>query len=221
VERLQPREDERWLDVATGTGAVARLAAGRGADVVGVDIAPGMIEVARRSSTGIRFEVGDAQSLRYDDNSFDVVSSSFGVIFAPDHAAVARELARVCRNRIGLTTWVPDPELRQLYVSFGLDSPEGRAPFEWGREPYVRERIGHAFDLDVERDTWFLEEPSGEAVWEFWSRSAPPFKAMVEALAPETRDAFRRAYVDYCDAFAVDGRVRVPREYLLILGRRR
>jgi SAM-dependent methyltransferase len=221
VERLRPEPGLRWLDVATGTGAVARLAARAGADVVGADIAPRMIELARRSSTGIRFETADAQALPYDDASFDVVSSAFGVIFAPDHGAVAHELARVCRSRVGLTSWIPDPDLRRLYESFGLDSPEGRAPFEWGREAHVRELLADAFELDFERDTWFLEAPSGESVWELWSTSAPPFKAMVDALEPAKRQAFRAAYVEYCESFRVDGGVRVPRHYLLTVGRRR
>jgi SAM-dependent methyltransferase len=221
VDRLRPQRGARWLDVATGTGAVARLAARAGAEVVGIDIAPRMIEIARRSAEAIRFDVGDAQALPYGEASFDAVSSSFGVIFAPDHEAVAHELARVCVGRLGLTSWVPDPATRRLYASFGLDTPEGRAPFEWGREDYVRERLGDDFELEIERGTWYLDAPNGEAVWELWSRSAPPFKAMVEALAPETRDPFRRAYIAHSDSFAVVGGVRVPREYLLIVGRRR
>jgi SAM-dependent methyltransferase len=221
VERLRPQPGDRWLDVATGTGAVARLAAQAGADVAGIDIAPRMIEIARRSSDRIRFEVGDAQALPYGDGSFDVVSSSFGVIFAPDHEAVAGELARVCAGRLGLTTWLPDPDLRELYASFGLDSPEGRAPFEWGNEDYVRERLGAAFELEIEGDTWFLDAPSGEAVWELWSTSAPPFKAMVAGLPVPRRDEFRRAYIAYADSFPGSCGVRVPRDYLLILGRRR
>jgi SAM-dependent methyltransferase len=220
VERLKPGPGIRWLDVATGTGAVARIAAAAGAEVVGIDIAPRMIELAREKSEGILFEIGDAQTLPYDDASFDVVSSSFGVIFAPDHRAVARELPRVCRDRVGLTTWIPDPRIRQLYEPFGLDSPEGRAPFEWGEESYLRELLD-GFELEIEPGTWFLDAPSGEAVWELWSSAAPPFKAMVDALDPATREAFRRAYIAYADSFPADGGVRVPREYLLTVGRRR
>jgi ubiquinone/menaquinone biosynthesis C-methylase UbiE len=220
VERLKPGPGVRWLDVATGTGAVARLAAAAGAEVVGVDIAPRMIELAREKSEGIRFELGDAQALPHDDASFDVVSSSFGVIFAPDHRAVARELARVCRDRAGMTSWIPDQRLGRLYASFGLDSPERRAPFEWGEESHLRELL-EDFELEIEPGTWFLEAPSGEAVWELWSSAAPPFKAMVDALDPATCEAFRRAYIAYADSFRANGGVRVPREYLLTVGRRR
>jgi SAM-dependent methyltransferase len=221
VDRLRPTPEVRWLDVATGTGAVAWLAAERGAETVGIDIAPRMIERARRRGDGVRFDVGDAQALPYDDASFDVVSSSFGVIFAPSHEAVARELARVCRVRLGMTSWVPDADMRGLYASFGFDTPEGREPFRWGRDDYVRDRLGRNFEIEIEHDTWYLDAPSGAAVWELWSTSAPPFRALVESLADEPRAAFRRAYIDNCESFRVDGGVRVPREYLLILGRRR
>jgi len=223
VERLHPKPGTRWLDVATGTGAVALLATRAGADVVGVDIAPRMIELAR-AKTGellVRFEVGDAESLPYQDAAFDVVSSVFGVIFAPKHGAAARELARVCRRRLALTAWCPNRELAELYGRFGFGPPEGRHSFDWGREAYVKALLDEPFELEIERRTWFLEGANGDEIWRLWSTSAPPFKAMVDSLEPETRDGFRRAYVEYCERFRVDDRVVVPREYLLVVGSRR
>ena len=213
----------RWLDVATGTGEVALRAARAGADVSGIDIAPAMIEAAQAKDAGgsIDFEVGDAQALPYEDASFDVVSSVFGVIFAPDHHATANELARVGRGRLGLTTWRPNPELGDLFERFDLDPPEGREPFRWGREEYVDELLGAAYDLTIEGGTWLIEGASGEEVWEFWSRSAPPFKAMVAELGDGTRDEFRTAYIDYCERFRDGDRVFVPRQYLLVFGTRR
>src|SRR5919198_97194 len=92
VRRLEPGPGVRWLDVATGTGGVAIRAARGGADVVGMDIAPRLLEQGRTTADGlpIRFDEGDAERLPYSDASFDVVSSVFGAIFADDHAAVAR-----------------------------------------------------------------------------------------------------------------------------------
>jgi ubiquinone/menaquinone biosynthesis C-methylase UbiE len=94
---LPPQPDERWLDIATGTGEIARPAARAGAQVTGLDLAPELIETARAKAAAedleITFEVGDAEALPYEDASFDTVTSTFGVMFAPDHAAVARELA--------------------------------------------------------------------------------------------------------------------------------
>lgn len=200
---------------------MAIRAAAAGAEVTGVDLAPAMLELARAKAPGLRFEVGDCQALAYPDGAFDVVSSCFGSIFAPDHEAVARELARVCRARLGLTAWVRDPALGEVYAACGLDTPEGRLPFEWGQPEHVEELLGAAFELELERHTWLLEGASGEDVWELWSRSAPPFKALVESLDAERRERFREGYVAYCESHRDGDRVRVPRDYLLVLGRRR
>src|SRR5712691_5185566 len=111
VRVLHPRPGLRWLDVATGTGALALRAARAGADVTGVDLAPGLIATARRLAAeeglAVRFEVGDAEALPCEDASFGTVSSAMGIIFAPDHPAVAHELARVCEpgGRIGFSAW--------------------------------------------------------------------------------------------------------------------
>jgi ubiquinone/menaquinone biosynthesis C-methylase UbiE len=98
VDRLEPAPGVEWLDVACGTGATA-LAAGRGATVTGQDLAPALVETARglaaERGLDVRFDVSDAEDLPYEDRSFDTVSSTCGVMFAPDHSAVARELARV------------------------------------------------------------------------------------------------------------------------------
>jgi SAM-dependent methyltransferase len=221
VARLDPKPGERWLDVATGTGAVAARAVALGAHVSGIDIAPAMIEHARGVVPAAELEVGDAQALPYPDASFDVVSSVFGVIFAPDHEAVASELARVCRNRLGLTAWEPTPELADLYRSFGLELPEGGAPYEWGREPHVLGLLWDSFNVAIEHRVWTLEVESGEAAWELWSTAAPPFKAMVEALDEATREAFHAAYVAYGEQYREGDVVRIPRKYLLVIGTRR
>jgi SAM-dependent methyltransferase len=209
--------------VATGTGEVALRAARAGADVTAIDIAPAMIDAARAKpgADQISFEVGDAQALPYEHASFDVVSSVFGVIFAPDHRATAVELARVGRRRLGLTVWRPDPGMAELYGRFGLETPEGREPFKWGREEYLEELLGDSFDLTIEPGTWVIEGASGEEVWQFWSQSAPPCKALLATLDDGRREEFHVAYVEYCERCRDGGRVAVPRPYLLVLGERR
>ena len=207
--------------MATGTGEVALRAAAAGADVVGVDIAPAMLELARAKASDIRFEEGDAQKLPYEDGSFDVVSSSFGVIFAPDHELAARELARVCRDRVGLTSWMPDPRLGALYQRFDSWPPEGKAPFEWGKREHLDQLLTAAFELEVEEGTWYLEGADGEELWEFWKRSAPPFKAMVDEMDEQKREAFRKGYIEYAEEFREGDIVRPARRYLLVIGRKR
>src|SRR3954453_12455980 len=97
IAAVGPAEGKRWLDVACGTGELADRAARAGADVVGVDFAPVLIETAKRQFPGIDFRVGDAEALELPDASFDVVTSTFGAMFAPDQAAAAGELARVTK----------------------------------------------------------------------------------------------------------------------------
>src|SRR5512142_1517967 len=96
VEALGPRPGEQWLDVGCGSGNLAELAAGAGADVTGIDLSPRLIGVAReRAEAGgysIVYRVGDAENLDVPDASFDKVVSSVAMIFAPDHEAAAREL---------------------------------------------------------------------------------------------------------------------------------
>jgi ubiquinone/menaquinone biosynthesis C-methylase UbiE len=105
---------ERVLDVAAGSGNAALAAARRGASVTATDFVPALLETAARRAQveGLELETreADAQDLPFPDATFDVVLSTFGVIFAPDQARAAAELLRVCRpgGRIGLTAWTPD-----------------------------------------------------------------------------------------------------------------
>ena len=228
VAALEPKPRERWLDIATGTGAVALRAARAGAEVTGLDLAPSLIETARRRAAeeglDVRFDAGDAESLPYEEASFDVVSSSMGVIFAPDHAAAARELARVTRpeGRLGFTTWQPETGFFPITVKYRPPLPEGAGDSEeWGREDYVERMLGEFFELTIEPDTMWFELESGEAAWDLMTRSVGPFKTASETLEPELLAAFHRDFVELLEAHRADDGVRLPGEYLLVLGKRR
>ncbi len=221
VESLAPQPGERWLDLATGTGEVALRAARAGAYVVGLDIAPRLLEQARAKSSKIEWVEGDPQALPLEDASFDVVSSSFGVILAPDPEAVAGELARVCRGRLGLATWRPDQGPHAIYEAFEREEAVGATADDWGREERLEELLGQAFELEFEEQVWWLEADSPEDVWELMSNGAPPVKAFVDSLGDDRRAAFRDAMVEYWSRFQTDGGVREPRRYVLVLGRRR
>jgi len=113
VEALAPAPGDRWLDLACGTGAIAERAAAAGAKATGLDLAPVLIDTAKERAAelglDIDYVVGDVERLALDDASFDKVSSTCGIMFAPDHEAAARELARVTApgGRIALANWTP------------------------------------------------------------------------------------------------------------------
>jgi SAM-dependent methyltransferase len=221
VEALAPRASERWLDVATGTGEVALRAAGAGADVTGLDIAPRLLEQGRSRSSDVEWVEADAQALPFADGAFDVVSSSFGLIFAPDQEAAAGEVARVCRGRLGLTVWRPNEGPHAIYAAFTGEQPAWPSPDDWGREERLQELLGGAFELEVEERVWWLEGESPEHVMELMSNGAPPVRALLDSLDPDRATAFRAAMLEYWSQFQTPDGVREPRRYLLVLGERR
>jgi SAM-dependent methyltransferase len=221
VEALAPRPGKRWLDVATGTGEVALRAARAGAEVTGLDIAPRLLEQARSRSSDVEWVEGDAQALPFEDAAFDVVSSSFGLIFAPDQELVAREVARVCRGRLGLTAWRPNEGLHAVYAAFSGEQPAWPSPDDWGREERLEELVGDVFELEVEERVWWLEGDSLEDVWELMSNGAPPVKALLDSLEPDRAAAFRAAMLEHWSQYETPDGVREPRHYLLVLGTRR
>jgi SAM-dependent methyltransferase len=195
VHRLGLRSGQRVLDLATGTGWTARMAAALGAKVVGVDIGADLIEAARQraqqAGLEIEFEVGDAERLRFEDESFDVVVSTCGVMFASNPEAAAAEIARVCKRggRVGLTTWPPEGTLAQMFQVMRPympppPSPAPPSPFEWGGPERVRALLGSAFDLKFETGTTVLREPDGEAVWRLFSTGYGPTKTIAGSSTP-------------------------------------
>jgi SAM-dependent methyltransferase len=228
VETLEIGAGDRVLDLATGTGEVAFRAARTGAEVYACDIAEPMLEKARRTAEErgleIAFEQADVEYLPYDDAFVDVVASNFGLIFAPDHANVAAELARVTRpaGRVGFTAWKPNPKLGELYRRFDEDPIEGREAYEWGREDHVVDMLGEEFELEFEDGTLWLEAESGEEIWRLFSESAPPVIALLGRLDEARRAELRDAFVEFYEGYRTkEGGVRAPRRYLLVSGRRK
>jgi SAM-dependent methyltransferase len=229
IERLAPRPGVQWLDLACGTGAVAERAAALGASVTGIDLAPALIETAsaRAAEQGLEidYRVGDCEALDVPDASFDVVSSTLGIMFAPDHAATARELARVTRpgGRIGLACWTPTSGIADLFklMSPFQPAPPPSSPFDWGSETRVAELLGPAFDLHFERHDSPFVVPSGEAYWELFSTSYGPTKTLAEALG-DRREELHWAWVDFFETnHRTNGQITHSREYLLVVGTRR
>jgi ubiquinone/menaquinone biosynthesis C-methylase UbiE len=224
VARVAPAVGERWLDVGTGTGEVALRAARSGADVTAVDISDALLDIARAKAgaASVTWELGDAQSLRFDDASFEGVVSCFAVIFAPNPEAAAGELARVCRpgGRLGVTAWRPEDAPHAIYQRFAPNESYATAD-EWGKESRVTELLGKAFELQIEEGVWHLTGESPEAVWELVSEGAPPLKALLGNLGPDQAAEFREAMLDYWTGFQTNGGVDEPRRFLIVTGRRR
>jgi ubiquinone/menaquinone biosynthesis C-methylase UbiE len=151
AEAVDVRAGERVLDVAAGNGNATLAAARRFADVTSTDYVPALLERgrdrARADRLKIDFQVADAEDLPFADGSFDVVLSTYGAMFAPDHARTASEMLRVARagGRIGLANWTPEGFIGQLFKVIGahVPPPAGlRSPALWGTEPHLVELFG-------------------------------------------------------------------------------
>jgi ubiquinone/menaquinone biosynthesis C-methylase UbiE len=228
VERLAPDPGRRWLDLACGTGAVAERAAALGAPVTAIDLAPALIETARERAAerglAIDYRVGDCEQLELPDASFDEVSSTLGIMFAPDHRAAARELARVTRpgGRIALASWTPTGGIADIFRLMApfQPAPPPSNPFAWGDEEHVRELLDDSFELAFERHMSPMRTPSGEAYWELFSTSYGPTRTLAEALG-ERREELHWAWVDFFESnHRTNGQITHSREYLLVVGER-
>lgn len=173
----------RVLDLACGDGTTAIPAAAHGADVLGVDIASNLVAAGTRRAQGlglgnIRFQEGDASDLReLQDDSFDLVVSMFGAMFAPRPFDVAREVVRVTRpgGRIVMGNWIPDDptlvaQILRISADYSPPPPEGFiSPMAWGVEDNVIERFAAAGvpaeDISCERDTWTFDYPGAPSAF--------------------------------------------------------
>jgi len=148
-EAADVRAVHRVLDVAAGNGNATLAAARRFASVTSTDYVPALLERGRERAdaeklANVTFQVADAEALPYPDASFDVVLSTFGVMFAPDHERAAAEMMRVCRpaGRIGLASWTPAGFIGQLFrlvAGYVPPAPGVQSPLLWGTEAHVRE----------------------------------------------------------------------------------
>ena len=145
--------DERVLDVAAGNGNATLAAARRFARVTSTDYVPALLdkgrERARAEGLAVRFQEADVEELPFPDASFDVVLSTFGAMFAPDHARTAREMMRVLHSggRLGMANWTPEGFIGRLFKVIGMhvSPPAGlKSPAMWGSEAYLAELFGAA-----------------------------------------------------------------------------
>lgn len=232
IDRLAPQAGDRALDLACGTGWASRSVAARGARVIGVDLGVDLIEAARKIAASARldidYRVGDAEKLPFEDDSFDKVISTCGIMFASKQEAAAAELARVCKKggKIGLTTWKPDSTLAQMFQVMKKYMPAPPAapphsPFEWGNRDRAQELLGPFFTLRFEEGVSPFRAQSAEAAWEIWVNHYGPTKTLAASLDSNRLEDFKRDMIAFHKRFETELGVSNPREYLLIIGIRK
>jgi len=226
MEALDVHSTERVLDVATGSGNAALAAARRGCEVVGVDYVPTLLDRARVRAAAegldITFVEGDAEALPFANGSFDVVSSVFGSMFAPNQERTAGEMLRVTKpgGRIGVVAHAPDGFIGQLFRVNGrhVPPPAGvRSPIQWGTEVRLRELFGAGtHEMSLERRHYVFRYRSPEAFVAYWKRFYGPTLKAFESVGDTGGAALERDLIDLIDEFnrATDGTMVVPTAYV-------
>ncbi len=222
----------RVLDVAAGTGNAAIPAAKAGAIVTANDLTPELLDVGRRLAAdhGVELEwvEADAESMPYADNSFDVVMSCVGAMFAPRHQVTADELIRVCRpgGTIGMINWTPEGFIGELFATmkpYAPPPPPGASPPPlWGDERHVRALFGDRVrDLATDRRTVRMDHCRDAVGFrEYWKRNYGPTIAAYRfnAERPDRVDALDRDFLDFLTRWDVGdgGRAVWKAEYLVV-----
>jgi ubiquinone/menaquinone biosynthesis C-methylase UbiE len=230
-EAIDLRSTDRVLDVAAGNGNATLAAARRFADVVSTDYVGALLlrgqERAAAERLAVTFQEADAEALPFEDASFDVVMSTFGVMFTPNHEQAAHELRRVCRTggKIGLASWTPEGFIGQLFKIIGKyvpPAPGTRPPSLWGTKAHIAALF--------ESDTIIVAEPKSfvfryksPAHWVeiFRTYYGPTLKAFA-AIDAEGREALAADIYALLDKFNMSGddTLVVPSEYLEVVVRK-
>ena len=235
VEACGIGSELRVLDVAAGTGNASIPAAQRGASVTASDLTPELLEVGRRHAESEGVELnwveGDAEKLPFEDESFDVVMSCIGAMFAPHHQDVADELVRVCRpgGTVGLLSWTPEGQIGALFRTMGPFAPQpppgAQPPPLWGSDEHLRDLFGDRVDWrTLERD--MLEVTAFERPRDFGehfkARYGPTIAARANAGKSGREAEFDEALDRFCDEWnrGTPERARFEMEYLLAVGTR-
>ena len=228
-EAMDLRAGSKVLDVAAGNGMISLAAARRWCDVTSTDYVPALLESGRARATAnglsIKFMEADAESLPFDDASFDAVVSTFGVMFAPNQAQAASEMMRVCKRggRIGLANWTPDGFIGQVFKTLGkyLPPPAGaKSPALWGTRAALNEMFGsQASSIKAEPRFFNFRYKSAEHFLDvFKTYYGPVLKAFAALDAAAQQDLHNDLY-----ALIVrmnksgDATMVVPSEYLEVV----
>ena len=232
-EAVDLRAGQKVLDVATGSGNTALAAAHRWCEVTGIDYVPAFLERARERAAverrQITFLEGDAEDLPFPVASFDVVLSTFGVMFAPDQEKATRELLRVCRSggKIGLANWTPDSatgEQLRVLAQYLPPPPGLKPPVLWGTEERLRELFGDNITaLQVTRRSFLFRYRSTQHWLEFFRTYLGPIRTAFEVLDGARQEQLAQDLLDIMRRFnrSGDETLVAPNDYLEVIATRR
>ena len=230
-ERLDIQPGTKLLDVGCGAGQLTIPAARKGIAVTGVDLAQNLVDEAnkRAKQEGLDAAIrqGDAESLAFPDDSFDMVLSLIGSMFAPRPELVAGEMLRVCRpgGTIVMGNWTPEGHVGQMFKMIGKYAPPPAifpSPLQWGNREKLQERLGHGVDeLRITPYHYPMRYPFAPAeVADFYIEFYGPTHRMFANLSHEQQPMFLTEFADLWSRnnVATDGTTLVPSEYLEVVG---
>lgn len=227
-EAVDLRSTQRVLDVAAGNGNATLAAARRFAEVVSTDYVGALLERARERAVAegltITFREADAEALPFADQSFDVVLSTFGVMFTPNQERAAGELLRVCRvgGKIGMANWTPSGLVGRLFKVIGkfVPPPAGvKSPALWGDKSHLQSLFGSRASIAANsRNFVFRYKSPDHWLNVFRNYYGPVIKAFA-AIDPDAREALERDLYALVGEFNIarDGTMVAPGEYLEVV----
>jgi len=225
-EALDLRAGQRVLDVAAGNGNATLAAARRWCDVVSTDYVPALLERARARAgaegLAVQFEQAAAENLQYEDGAFDVVLSTFGVMFTPNQEQAAAEAARVCKpgGKIGLANWTPSSLVGEMFKLIGRyipPAPGMKSPALWGTEERLRELFGSRIaTLQAPRRNFMFRYRSPRHWLDTFRTYYGPMHKAFAALDAGKQESLAEDLLGLAQRFnsATDGSMVAPSEYL-------
>jgi ubiquinone/menaquinone biosynthesis C-methylase UbiE len=227
-ESVDLRSDQKVLDVAAGNGNATLAAARRFADVTSTDYVGALLERGKQRAAAerlsVRFQEADAEALPFQDESFDVVLSTFGVMFTPNQEQAAAEMMRVVKHggKIGLANWTPDSMIGQLFKIIGKYMPPAagvKSPALWGTKGHLEAMFGMQCHIAIKAKQFTFRYKAPEHWLEIFKNYYGPVLKTFAAVDPETRLALEEdimALLARCNT-AKDGTLVAPSDYLEVV----
>ena len=230
-EAVDLRSNQRVLDVAAGNGNATLAAARRFAQVTSTDYVSALLDRGRERAEAERLSVtfreADAENLPFPDGSFELVLSTFGVMFTPDHATAARELLRVCRpgGKIGLANWTPESFIGRVFKIIGKYAPPApglKSPALWGSREHLGSLFGGEAEIAAEQRHFNFRYRSPAAFVEVFRTYYGPVHKTFAAIDAEAGRALENDLLGLIGEFnlAKDGTLVVPSAYLEVVATR-